>query len=430
MRVIARPLAFAAALVSLAACKGATDAPEPGTTRPLPGEKPGTDSSTTVTPPTTPPAAYRAIFDRDLYEVDQDSTITVRVRVVDSTGATVTGMPVTITTSDGAPVTVGADGVVTGLKAGPAVLEARGQGVAVDSAAVDVFGRPDGLNAGSAMLGSRPFGAGISKNGVLYVTRLDAGTMASVDVAKRSISGSIEVGSIPTGVTFSKDGKTAYVTNQGSGNVGVVDVATGRQVSTIPVSGAPFVVRVSPSGTKLYVTSNANIVSIVNLATSQVVEQIPVNVAPNGFAVTPDERRIYVSSAFGTQVTEFDPATDQVLRRFTVDGAPQELVVSKDGRELYVANEAGWVDVINLATGTVVARITLAGGGFGAALSPDQVHLYVSVPSAGVVQVVNTQSRRIIHTIAVGGRPRRIAFSYHGGIAVVANEAGSVDFVR
>jgi YVTN family beta-propeller protein len=64
------------------------------------------------------------------------------------------------------------------------------------------------------------------------------------------------------------------------------------------------------------------------------------------------------------------------------------------------------------------------------ALSPDEAHLYVSIPGAGAVQVVNTASRSIVHTVSVRGRPRRIAFDYHGGTAVVANESGAVDFVR
>ena len=161
----------------------------------------------------------------------------------------------------------------------------------------------------------------------------------------------------------------------------------------------------------------------------EVVDSVPVGYAPNGFAIHPDGGRLYVTSVYG-DVTEIDMRTDAVLRTFSPGGVPQGALVSKDGSELYVANEAGWLDVYDLTSGNNVARVPLAAGGFGVALSPDLMHLYVSLPAAGKVQVVNTASRTIIHTIETGGRPRRIAFDYHGAIAVVANEAGSVDFVR
>lgn len=106
------------------------------------------------------------------------------------------------------------------------------------------------------------------------------------------------------------------------------------------------------------------------------------------------------------------------------------MVVSADGSELYIANEQGWVDVYDLSTGMPVAQVLLAGGGFRMALSPDQQHLYVSEPNAGLLQVINIPSRNVIHTLHVGGTPRRVAFTRHGGLAVIPNEAGYVSFVR
>jgi YVTN family beta-propeller protein len=171
-------------------------------------------------------------------------------------------------------------------------------------------------------------------------------------------------------------------------------------------------------------------VHVVDLARRVVTDAVAVGYAPNGFAVNPSETKLYVSSFGGGSVAEIDLANDAVLRTFVTGGMPQDVIVSKKGDELYIANESGWIDVYDLATGQRAARIPLAGGGFGMAFSPDEAHLYVSLPSSGLVQVVNIHSRSIIHTIQVGGQPRRIAFTYHGGIAVVANESGKVDYVR
>jgi YVTN family beta-propeller protein len=432
MRAPARVASLLGFTVVLFACSSDSRTgpdPDPGVI-PNPNPNPSPGDTTPLPPAAGLPPGLRLILDRTLVEVDQERTATFSARIVDSAGQTVTDIPISFVAGGGAPLTVTQEGVVTGVRPGAGIVEVRAGGKPVDSVDVDVFGRPEGLIAGNAGLSSRPFGAAVSKNGVVYVTRLDAGNMAVTNVRQRAITGTIPVGSVPTGVTFNKEGTLAYVTNQYSGNVGIVDVATSSQVGTIDVAGDPFVVRVAPSGTKLYITSNADLVSIADLRTGSVTKTIPVGFAPNGFAVTPDESRIYVASAYGSEVTELHTGTDAVLRKFTVNGTPQDMIVSRCGCELYVANEAGWVDVINLATGQNVARIPLAGGGFGMALSPDQVHLYVSIPSQGLVQVVNTQSRKITHTLEVGGQPRRIAFDYHGGIAVVANESGSVNFVR
>ena len=431
MRTSARlslALGFTFALAALGACAGGDTRDPIGPVDP--GKPTPTDTASTPISGNGLPPGARLILDSRAVEVNQGMTRTLAGRVVDASGNTLSDVPVTFTSGDAALLSVSQSGLLTGVRPGAGVIEVRAGGQTVDSIGVDVFGRPEGLIEGAASLDARPFGVAVSRHGVVYVTQLDAARISITDVRSRSINGSVAVGTVPTGVTFSPDGKTAYVTNQYSGNVGIVDVATGVQVAAVDVPGDPFAVRVAPGGAKLYVSSNANVVSIVDLATRTVTKTISVAWAPNGFAVSRNEKFMYVSSAYGSEVAEISLETEKVTRRFQVDGVPQELIVSKDGTELFSANEAGWVDVIDLEAGSVAARIRLAGGGFGMALSPDEVHLYVGEPSAGVVQVVNTQSRRIIHTIEVGGRPRRIAFDYHGGRAVVANEFGGVNFVR
>ena len=48
----------------------------------------------------------------------------------------------------------------------------------------------------------------------------------------------------------------------------------------------------------------------------------------------------------------------------------------------------------------------------------------------GEVLVVDRITRKIVGTIATGGRPRLIAFDKLGTMAAVADEAGWLDFVR
>jgi DNA-binding beta-propeller fold protein YncE len=106
------------------------------------------------------------------------------------------------------------------------------------------------------------------------------------------------------------------------------------------------------------------------------------------------------------------------------------------GTRLYVANEGplagggGYLTEIPLQTGLPSAPIALQGGGFGVGITPDDAEAYISIPSAGVVQIFKLQNRRLTKTIQVGGSPRRIAFSQRGSVAAVTNQDGFISFVH
>ena len=218
-------LGASVALSGLGACAGGTDTPEP--IGPVDPAKPTpVDTATPGQTVTGLPAGARVVFDSRLVEVNQGTSRQLTARVVDASGNTLKDIPLSFVTAGESPMTVSEDGLVTGVAPGAGVVQVKAGDKTVDSVDVDVFGHPDGLVLGSATLSMRPFGAAVSRQGVVFVTQLDANQMSITDVRSRSITGAIEVGSIPTGVTFSADGKTAYVTNQGSGNVGVVNVAT------------------------------------------------------------------------------------------------------------------------------------------------------------------------------------------------------------
>lgn len=381
---------------------------------------------------TTPPEVKhgaRIVFETDTVAVNQGLAVQVRARLLDLAGAEVPGATFDFSVIDPEVASITTAGILNGLRPGATGVRASSGGV-TGTAPVDVFGHPEGLHIGRVDLGYRPFGIDVSRDGVVYVTQLDAALVSRLDVENRAITGDVVVGSVPTGVTFHPNGETAYVTNQHGGGVGVIDVATDVQVVNIPLADNPFITFVTPDGSKLYILTDGQTVHVASTATRAITHTVQVGSGSNGIALAPGDTLLYVSSTWSGTVTEIDMRTDEVLRTFSPGGVPQAVVVSKNGEELYVANESGWLDIYSLAGGELVEKVPLAGGGFGMALSPDQAHLYVSLAQAGRLQVVNIPARRVIHTFELGGVPRRIAFTRHGGIAVVANEGGWVDFIR
>jgi YVTN family beta-propeller protein len=275
------------------------------------------------------------------------------------------------------------------------------------------------------------WGVAVRDDGLTYFAQPFNDLVGITSTSSRTILGSIPSSSWPLGLAFSPDGGTAYVTHLFSNDVGVIDVASATEVGKISTGDAsPFVVRVSPTGGRIFIATNNTQVLIVSTPSLHILKTVEVGFAPNAFAVHPDERRMYVSAFLGGTVTEVDMINGKVLRTFLVGGTPQDMAVNKKGNRLYVANEDGYLNEIDLLTGVSAPNIPLQGGGFGLGVTPDDVEAYVAEPGTGLVEVFGLQTRKLTRTIAVGGEPRRVAFSQQGKIGAISNMAGYVTFVR
>lgn len=279
-----------------------------------------------------------------------------------------------------------------------------------------------------------PWGVAVRDDGLAFFTELANGGVGVTSTKTRTVDGFIPTGVTPTGIAFSPDGKTAWVANQ-FGNVSRVDVAT-RQVTGFVDIGSPQALRLSPDGSQLFVATTATSVVTVDVATLSIVRTVEVGSGPNGFAVHPGGRLLYVSSFDAGEVSEIDMFTGQVMRVFTPFGQPQEMALNRKGTRLYVANEgevgseSGWLDEFDLASGDLTNRIPLQAGAFGVGVTPDDGQAYLTLPSAGLIQIFSLQSRKLAKSINVGGTPRRIGFSQKGNIAAVTNAAGFITFIR
>jgi YVTN family beta-propeller protein len=294
----------------------------------------------------------------------------------------------------------------------------------------DGITHPEGIVGSTTTLDSRPFATAVGRDGDVLVTQLDAAAAARGALPGTGLATSIAVGSVPTDVTIDRTGTYAYVTNQFSQNVGVIDLATNTQVTTIPVSGDPFRVKLSPDGASLFVTGNADSLFIVDATSHDITARLAVGLDPNGLAVNYRGTRLYVSNQSDGTVSEVDLTTNSVSRTIPVGGHPQELVLSPGGTLLFLADESGSVRVWSLREGSKRGDIAVPGGAFAMAVSPDWRQLYISSALGGAVYMIDWKTGTTLNTITTGGTPRRISFTTDGTTAVVANEAGWVDFIQ
>lgn len=271
----------------------------------------------------------------------------------------------------------------------------------------------------------------VRDDGLAYFTEAFNAGVGITSTRTKTLDGFIATGDVPTGVAFSPDGATAYVANQLSNNVSIINVATAQVVATIATPGySPVAVQASPDGSRLFIGTNTPTVLVMDTGTNQIIQNVDVGLAPLAFVVAPDNRIIYVSAFLNGTVSEFDMFTGVVLRTFTVGGIPQGMAITRKGDRLYVANESGYLTEITLQSGAITATMTLSGGGFGVGVTADDNQAWVAIPSQGKVQIFGLQNHKLSQGLTVGGEPRRLAFSQHGGIGAIANMAGFVTFVR
>jgi YVTN family beta-propeller protein len=289
----------------------------------------------------------------------------------------------------------------------------------------------EGIVERSEPLSSRPYALAISSQDVVFVTQLDNQRVSRIDLPALGEAASVRVGSIPTDVSFNGTGTRAYVANQFSKTVSIIDVATNSEVSTLSVLGDPFEVIPDATDTRLYVVTNANRLFQLDRATGSILGSVALPGTGQSLVFHPNGNLLYVSTFTGGSVLEVDTRTMTVTRAFTTGGLAQEVVISVDGTELFVTDQTQQkVDVFSLATGLRLASIPVGGNAWGLAMTPDQRHLYVGLLFQGQVAVIDRTARAVMQRITTGGVPRRIAFNQAGTLAVVANESGSVTYIR
>lgn len=328
--------------------------------------------------------------------------------------------------TDSTKATVSSSGLVHSVGPSGDVTIIATSGTVSGTALVTVL---DSMVVARTRMPGRPQGAAIFGS-IVYVTQLDLARLSRANLPSHAFTTSVTVGSIPTGIVFNSTGSRAYVTNQYGASVSIVNPATNTVVDSIAVGNRPFEVLVAPGDSLLYVAKIDSVYGI-RLSTKAIIARFAIPDAGNGMAIARDTL-LYVSTHNGGTVVEFNLRTRTLGRTLAVGGVPQKLVVSPNGNELYIANEAGYVQFWDLDTGLQIgSNLALPSAGYGMARRPSNGLLYVTSAyyGGGYIYVIDPVSRTLVHSVVLGGATRHVVFNA-GGIGLVANESGWVDFLK
>jgi DNA-binding beta-propeller fold protein YncE len=254
-----------------------------------------------------------------------------------------------------------------------------------------------------------------------------------------------DLGGNPTSIALLAGG-TALITPTGPDNTeaSLIEVSSDRVLGQVSVGVPAFAALTSSDSQTVYLGTNDGRVLALDVASSTITSSIDLGVAlsrVNHLALNQAGTLLYASSFTTGTISEIDLASKAVTRLFIVGGEPQGIALSTDGTELYEADESGLgrINIYDIVGDTLKTSIpsgatSSIGGPFGLAISPDRSRVYVGVITTdgpGLIQVIDVGTRMIERTINSCGRmPRRIAFGFSGGLAVVADESGCVNVVE
>ncbi len=134
---------------------------------------------------------------------------------------------------------------------------------------------------------------------------------------------------------------------------------------------------------------------------------------------------LYIPNFASNSVSVINTATNTVTADISVGDMPYGVSVSPDGSRIYVTNfGANSVSVINAATNTVSTTISVGDSPYGILVSPNG-KAYVANRMGNSVSVINTTTNTVVSTIAVVSKPVGFAASPDGGKVYVVNQFGN-----
>jgi YVTN family beta-propeller protein len=221
----------------------------------------------------------------------------------------------------------------------------------------------------------------------------------------------VHVGTLPTGIAVNPATNRIYVANTNDGTVSVINGATNAVVATITVGSSPFGVAVNPVTNGIYVSwynFDGSLV-VINGATNQVITDIPLQHNSLYLAVNTVTNRIYVANQSGNAVgnsnddgslSVVDGATNTVLANVTVGAFLEGVAVDEQTQRVYINNLiTGLVSVFDAKKNVLARKITLPplpGGEvrpLGLAFDPHAHQLYTAGLDSGVLYAINSGNK-------------------------------------
>lgn len=209
------------------------------------------------------------------------------------------------------------------------------------------------------------------------------------------------------GALVSNEGDLVFTSNRGEKTIGVFRHGHDRGLKKVSVGGYPNGLSFNHARGLLLAANVSRqddpapiSASVVDVSTMSLKADIHVPGRTRWTVFDNETGRFYVNIAKPSQIVAIDANNPtSVVSAYEIPGmGPHGLDIDSQGRRLFCACDDGSLYTLDLENGTISGSVRLSG-------SPDVIfyndrrgHLYVAVGDPGVIDIVDTDSMRLIET--------------------------------
>jgi YVTN family beta-propeller protein len=251
-----------------------------------------------------------------------------------------------------------------------------------------------------------------------YVANVGDGTVSVVDLVTLAVRATVPVGATPAGLRTHPTRAEIWGVSTDSGIVWVLDAATDRVVARISVGGSPYALDFSPDGRRAFVTtSSGDSLVAIDCASRQIARRVRTGKRPMLPRVAPDGKTVAVVNGDDATLQIFDASTLELRTTIPVAASPRDVVILQNSESATafvaadgIAGATGQISVVDLRRNALLTNLPLPGRAAGMFLKPDGGELYVTVPEAQELAIVNTWTHELVDTKLIGSTPGRAIF--------------------
>jgi YVTN family beta-propeller protein len=281
---------------------------------------------------------------------------------------------------------------------------------------------------GLAFLAMCSFGV-FANDRLVIVNRADS-TVSFVDANQMKLLSTIPTGTGPHEVVTTADGKTAivsiYGTQQPGSSLAILDVATQKEtkrVDLMPLTRPHGMVLLAG---KIYFSAEGNnAVGRFDVAAGKVDWLIGTGQSVSHMVVvSADQKKIYTPNIGSDTVTAIEfgsvPPSGSKTTHIPVGKQPEAIDISPNSKEVWAGlNGDAGIDVIDTETNKVVERVKLGGRPYRVRFTPDGKVAVATMPATQELIVIDAATRKETKRIKLDGDPLGLIFTPDGQIAYV-----------
>ncbi len=274
--------------------------------------------------------------------------------------------------------------------------------------AIDIADLAEFKHSGSIPLSGIPNQV-LSARGKLYVVCSAERTIVRIDPFNRKITGRIGVGGTIASAALTSDGAVLALALSQPPAVVLIDTATDAITHRV----------VLPHPAKSIAAATKQVAALLDsgdLARVSVPEGALLGVNSSGsgsstaIAYRKDGQTLFVASPDARQIVSFDAITGAMLARLPVPIRPARFCPSGDGGQVFItgADLDARLVIFSPYQNEIDETFYAGHSLYGMAVAPVRNILFLSNPDAGDVTIVDIETRKIISSVSMGGKPREI----------------------